>query len=391
MSYLWSCAGVAASLVITIVIAGMNFVHGGSLIANDSKLLMSCGMLALDGLKAAAPFFIFSAWSSSRPVVAFIGVVLWLTLSAISFFNVTGFLNTNRSLVANARESASDRHEDRRSAIAMVRARIDAFGLTRPSETVEREIHQALVVPLEVGNKRSTVGLITRNCEDVSRLAAEHCGLVLRLRSELASALANERARSELAQLLRGESTVRVDADPQTHFLLRVLGGERITIETWTVILLAAGFEMASSLGLFVSLSHAAGLRVRRGETRRDGTQTAMRPAIEAPKMSAVIEGERAIGEVAKFACDCLAPESGNEIAIVGLYPTYAMWCDEGGLKAHERETFVQKFKQLCSFAGFPSSAREGEWIVQDLGIIDSEMHGPLGVDPRRERKRGTP
>ena len=385
MTYLWSIVGVVASLTITVVIAGMNFVHGGSLIADDAKLLMSCGMLALDALKASTPFFVFSAWTGSRRVIAIFGAVMWCTLTGISFFNVTGFFNVNRSVVASAREMAGDRHSDRRSAIAIARARVEALGFIRPSAAIEGEIRLALMVPVEVGSKKTTVGQATRNCEDVSRLATEHCGPTLQLRAELASSRASEQARADLDQLFSSDTTVRVDADPQTHFLQRLLGGERSRIETWTIILLAAGFELASSLGLFLSLNHDAIGKVRRGETRRGPLEQENTNLGNPRTMAATVEGELAEGDVAQFACDCLVPASGNSIEISDLHPAYSAWCSLRACRAHEREVFTRKFLQLCTHAGFPITTIKGGWIVHGLTRAGNRHQLGIGRGHRHE------
>ena len=173
-------------------------------------------------------------------------------------------------------------------------------------------------------------------------------------------------------------------------------GSNRSKIQTSIVILLAVGFELASSLGLFLSLNYREVGRMKADFTQfsREEKQDQVRSStqfdtprhvetrevmtnhvevgagkIGLPKRTLAIVDKRAPGDVAVFAKESLAPELKAVCAIAALHDCYAEWCRAQSVPAFDRGELEELFLKLCELAHLSVIDQEGKKVVRGLRI----------------------
>ncbi|MEL6288948.1 MAG: hypothetical protein AAFQ42_13080 [Pseudomonadota bacterium] len=374
MRHILGAFGLIAAAILLAVSAAMNWQFGaglGTTAANSS--IFGFASAAADCMKALLPFFIFAAWRQKSWSQVAAGGTLWTICLAFSLTSALGFSAMNRKDTASERQSQAVAYADTRTELARQRERLGWIPQHRPAETVAAEMRK-----LEQNRRwRSTAG-----CTDAtSRKSIGYCETYHALQAEAAAArqASSIEARirelkSSLAGAPRGV-TAETLADPQSHFLGKLIGQDENVVQMALIVLMALLVEFGSALGFYVVFSqwslYAAQLpvpavqpRARSREVANDNRSVAEIPAVAAMP-AAIIPAERAVAaaasatsqqvrmsaapdsDVERFFRDRVEEAEGCSLTATALYEDYCAWCDGLSKEPMALPMFGRQFGEL--------------------------------------------
>jgi len=371
MRHILGLFGVVAASILLLVSGAMNWQFGAGLGTTAANAhILGFASAAADGMKALLPFFIFAAFRQKSWSQVAAGGVLWGVCLAFSLTSALGFSAMNRKDSAGAREVQAVAYADLRTELARQRERLSWIPQHRPAETVANELRS-----MEQHRRwRSSAGCTDATASKSRAFCATYHGLAAeaaagREAAKIETQIAS--VKSQLAKAPRGVSAKTL-ADPQSHFLGKLLGQDESMIQMGLIVLMALLVEFGSALGFYVVFSQwniyadrkplpMARPRTRTREIANDNRSVADEPvampvstpapmpmpaaavaAAAAPKMTAAPDND-----VERFYRDRVDAAEGCSLTATALYEDYCAWCDELSKEPMALPMFGRQFGEL--------------------------------------------
>ncbi len=371
MRHILGIFGLMAAGVLLFVSAAMNWQFGAGLgtTAMNANIL-GFASAAADGMKALLPFFIFAAWKQKSWSQALAGGTLWTVCLAFSITSALGFSAMNRKDTANVREAQAVNYADKRIDLKRSRERLGWIPQHRPAATVAaemRSMEQNRRWRTSAGCTDATASKSISFCQTYHTLSAEAAAgrEAAKIEAHIAS------LKAELASAPQGV-TANTLADPQSHFLGKLLGQDETLVQMGLIVLMALLVEFGSALGFYVVFSQwniyedrrplpMARPRARTREIANDNRSVSEEPvampsapvampmaatslaaAAAAPKLAAVPDND-----VERFYRDRIDAAEGCSLTATALYEDYCAWCDELSKEPMALPMFGRQFGEL--------------------------------------------
>lgn len=329
--------GVAASLVLLAVSAGMNYRFGYSLGRSaEDGLLLGAASAAVDGLKAVLPLLIGYAAARARIVAVMAGIAAWGLFTAYSLTSAVGFSAQNRSDISRRQEIIVQAYRDARGELDRLKSERAALGTEQPPAALQAELKRLAAHPRWQSSKAcedATVATSRRLCANVRAIEARLARA--RRLAEIEHRLSEMRARLAVFKDGAGVS----GAHAQTRALSAFSGLGEGWVRAGLVGLLALVTEIGSGLGLYLALQ--AWREPSFAGTLQQGRGAEERATIDRPK-----------GRVEGFCRACLTGGQGPGLSLDELYQHYRNWCTDENLGAETREEFRAVFGEIGQMVG---------------------------------------
>ncbi|MEO0619856.1 MAG: hypothetical protein AAFZ01_11345 [Pseudomonadota bacterium] len=400
MRHVLGIFGLMAAGILLAVSAAMNWQFGaglGTTTANAS--IFGFASASADVMKALLPFFIFAAWRQKSWSQVLAGGTLWGICLAFSLTSALGFSAMNRKDTASERQSQAVAYADIRTEMARQRERLSWIPQHRPAATVAAEMRQ-----MEQNRRwRSSAGCTDATASKSIAFCQTYHGLSAEAAAGREAGKIESRIgelKTQLAATPRGVTSETL-ADPQSHFLGKLIGQDESLVQMGLIVLMALLVEFGSALGFYVVFSQwniyadrmlvpAARPRTRTREIANDNrglpaelpaqetpapvimpAATAAAVAAAAPKMSAVPDND-----VERFYRDRVDAAEGCSLTATALYEEYCAWCDELSKEPMALPMFGRQFGEL----GVDKAKIAGR--IRYIGIrLSGEAGGDAGED----------
>ncbi len=366
MRHILGLFGIVAAGILLFVSGAMNWQFGaglGTTVANSQ--ILGFASAASDVMKALLPFFIYAAFRQKSWSQVAAGGVLWTICLAFSLTSALGFSAMNRKDSAGVRQVQASTYADLRTGLARLRERQNWIPQHRPAATVAADMRG-----MEQNRRwRSTAGCTDATaaksisfCQNYHRMSAEAAAgrEAAKIETRIAAVMA------QLATVPRGV-TAKTLADPQSHFLGKLLGQNETKVQMGLIVLMALLVEFGSALGFYVVFSQwniygdrklvpLARPRSRTREIANDNRSAPLEPvmappvimpaavmnAASAPKFAAVPDND-----VERFYRDRVNMAEGCSLTATALYEDYCAWCDELSKEPMALPMFGRQFGEL--------------------------------------------
>jgi hypothetical protein len=252
--------GVPAAVAMMAVSMGCNWLYlSGFGKSSGSVALLSAASVAIDVLKALAPFWLSEAWKAAhvgRGVVALVVLVLCL---AISLASAVGFLAETHTASVGNRQGINENY-----VAAQARLKDLQFQLTQVPKARAVSIVEAAIA---VG-RHDLRWATSRGCTADTKLASrEFCQKQGAVDGELKAAREAVRLRDEIAKAAKVVEAVRAqgggqDSDPRGSLFARFTGLSSVEVNYGIELCLAVLVEFSAAFGLFLALEGAKGREV---------------------------------------------------------------------------------------------------------------------------------
>ncbi|MEL7544641.1 MAG: hypothetical protein AAGJ70_12795, partial [Pseudomonadota bacterium] len=327
------------------------------------------------------------------------GGTLWGICLAFSLTSALGFSAMNRKDTASERQSQAVAYADIRTEMARQRERLSWIPQHRPAATVAAEMRQ-----MEQNRRwRSSAGCTDATAAKSISFCQTYHGLSAEAAAGREAAKIESRIgdlKTQLAAAPRGVTAATL-ADPQSHFLGKLIGQDESLVQMGLIVLMALLVEFGSALGFYVVFSQwniyadrmlvpTARPRTRTREIANDNrglpaelpaqespapvimpAATAAAVAAAAPKMSAVPDND-----VERFYRDRVDAAEGCSLTATALYEDYCAWCDELSKEPMALPMFGRQFGEL----GVDKAKIAGR--IRYIGIrLSGEANTDAGVD----------
>ncbi len=355
MRYVVSVLGVILSFFLVLVSGAMNWRFGMSLghTEIDAKIYGTASVAA-DGLKVLLPFFLYWAWRNARPLVASIGLAVWLVATVYSITSALGFAALNRAAVAGRLATTSISYDYWRADLMRNRAHLAELPRHRPPTVVIKKLDA-----LRQDRRWSS----TRQCSDATLPKSRaFCVAYNELQAELATGRQAAKLESKIENLREKLAAASSAAnlkrgDPQASLIADIMHIDISKIQTGLIILIATLVELGSALGMFLATSHGELRRVTRSLCSNDlprSDDSSLRPQ----------------GDIAKFALAKLEQAPGSNLDIAALFYAYCTWCEAENLQPIDLAAFIVSFNQLSQLVGFKNEVRDDVVTCLDIALV---------------------
>lgn len=370
MKHILGIFGLMAAGVLLIVSAAMNWQFGSGLGTSEMNAnILGFASAAADGMKALLPFFIFAAWKQKSWSQVLAGGTLWTVCLAFSITSALGFSAMNRKDTANVRQVEAVNYADKRIDLKRSRERLGWIPQHRPAATVAaemRSMEQHRRWRSSAGCTDATASKSISFCQTYHTLSAEAAAgrEAAKIETHIAS------LKAQLAKAPKGLSETTL-ADPQAHFLGKLLGQNEGKVQMGLIVLMALLVEFGSALGFYVVFSQwniyenrsplpMARPRSRTREIANDNRSVSeeavampsapvampavasVAAAAAAPKLAAVPDND-----VERFYRDRVDAAEGCSLTATALYEDYCAWCDELSKEPMALPMFGRQFGEL--------------------------------------------
>jgi hypothetical protein len=215
--------------------------------------------LVLDAWKLLAPMLVLLLWQARMRIAAVVCGLTGFIPFMISFAMVATFSVVTRADGAMQRAATSETRQDLRTELWQQESQLKLLGVQRPAAVVQAEL-QSQVVPAAMWRETSDCHITN------STYWQRACRDVVRLRTELAAALAYDKAVGHVEQLRRDLARAEIVSTgmPMAQVVSTITGFDGETGSTWLSLMFAAAIEIVAGLGMaFVQLADRAQSLIR--------------------------------------------------------------------------------------------------------------------------------
>jgi hypothetical protein len=249
--------GVPAALVMMAVSMGCNWLYLSSFGRTALAIvLLSAASIAIDALKALAPFWLSEAWKRGhigRGVAA--GVVLVLCVG-ISTASALGFLAETQAASVGGREAVTERYLSAKAYLEDLQTQLAPLAKARAAGVVEAAI---------AAGQHDARWASSKGCtNDTVNASRTFCGQQELLRLELKASREAERLRGRIVDAVKTVDELKragggQDSDPRGSVIGRFTGFRATDVAYGLELCLAVLVEFAAAFGLFLAVEGAAG------------------------------------------------------------------------------------------------------------------------------------
>jgi hypothetical protein len=243
---------VPAALAMMLVSMSCNWLYlSGFGKTSGVVVLLSAASVAIDVLKALAPFWLSEAWKAAhigRGVAALVVLVLCLSISLAS---AVGFLAETHAASVGSREAVNEHYQDARAHLQDLQLQLTQVAKARAASIVEAAITAG---QHDVRWARSA-GCTT----DTILSSREFCRNQGLLDAELKAAREGVRLRGEIAKAAENLEAIKAegggqDSDPRGSMIAWLTGLSAADVNYAIELCLAVLVEFAAAFGLFLAL-----------------------------------------------------------------------------------------------------------------------------------------
>jgi hypothetical protein len=270
--------GVPAALAMMAVSMGCNWLYLSGFGKTPGVVaLLSAASIAIDVLKALAPFWLSEAWKGVHVGRGIAALVVLVFCVAVSTASALGFLAETHTASVGGRQAVNDRHlaagarlEDLQTQLAQV-----------------AKAHAVAVVEAAIAAGRHDVRWISsKGCtKDTAQSSREFCREQGGLEGKLKAAREAARLRGQIAETNKTLEALKAegggqDADPRGSSIGRFTGLSAADVNYAIELCMAVLVEFSAAFGLFLALE---------GAKDREPPP----PATVDPKLEVVLAGKR--------------------------------------------------------------------------------------------------
>lgn len=301
--------------------------------SNHDRYLYGMAMGLADVVKALMPFAFGYAVANRDVTAAIAALILFVVITANSFYAGIGLAAEHRITTAGAKQSVIDRSKDLSGEKRDAEKRLSALGDVRSSLELKEAVKAALAAPYQPGAR--TVDVHSAGCTRSMVATREACAAIAALRVDVAAAENAENLRDEIKRINKQLAALGPNpesSDAQLDVLERVLRWANTPVDKGDIragLLLGLGLliELGSGLSLY-----AVTTPWRQRQSKR----------LETDAMDAV-------GDVVLYANDRLIPMERGRLTGHQVYVDYAAWCSRKKLVPMREGVFMEQFIALAS------------------------------------------
>jgi hypothetical protein len=238
-------------------------------------VLLSAGSVAVDILKALAPFWLSEAWKKRQFGQAGASLVVLVVAITISLASAIGFLAEMHSASVGGRSAVTEHYEEAAATLKDLRTQLSKASTARAVEVVEQQILALRQEPRWASTEGCT--------KDTVRSSREFCRELRALEVEIVVARQAKELRGQIAEVAKKVETLKAmgggtDADPRASLIGRMTGLAPPDVNYAIELCFAVLVEFSAAFGLFLAFEGA------RGGQQSGSSLSGQRPLLEVVK-----------------------------------------------------------------------------------------------------------
>jgi hypothetical protein len=217
-------------------------------------LLLSAASIAIDVLKALAPFWLNEAWKAVHIGRGLAALIVLVFCVAVSLASALGFLAEMHAGSVGRRQVVNDRHAVSKAHVEDLKGQLARLVSARPVGVIEAAI---------AAGRHDARWTSSKGCtRDTAQSSREFCLEQGSLDTELSAARASMELRGQIAdagKTIKGleEQGAGQDSDPRGSLIGRFTGFSAAEVSYGIELCLAILVEFAAAFGLFLALEGA--------------------------------------------------------------------------------------------------------------------------------------
>jgi hypothetical protein len=249
--------GVPASLAMMAVSMGCNWLYLSSFGRTElAVVLLSAASIAIDVLKALAPFWLSEAWRAGRLGRGIAALVVLVLCVGVSMASALGFLAETRAASVGGREAVTERYLSAKGHLEDLQTQLAPLAKARAAGVVEAAI---------AAGRHDARWASSKGCtNDTVKASRAFCAQQELLRLELKASREAERLRGRIADAVKAVDELRragggQDSDPRGTVIGRFMGLSPGDVTYRIELCLAVLVEFSAAFGLFLAVGGTAG------------------------------------------------------------------------------------------------------------------------------------
>ncbi len=339
MRFFISTIGVLASLILLASSASMNYLFMYSLGKTEMEShVLSAASVGADVLKASLPFFLSWAYLNGRYLFSLASLGLFACLIGLSLLSASSFILGSRLALSGSQDELNADYRAAQVDLKVATSAFDGLPTYRARNIVAGDLER---------QKRNRRWVSTSACTDATVQASIlYCQGIVRLQSELTSAVERDRLERKISRLKQEISRFRgagagKDGDPQVGLLARVFRIERDGLTLWINAFIAMVIELGSDFGLYFATSWGV------KPTRQKKTHNGMERNPEQLSIEAVADS------LTSYCVDRLHPsERQVSVSVMDIYADYVAWSEGCRRPYASVAAFLDSFADIAEEAG---------------------------------------